>query len=446
MVETSPHPPPSRKELLAGILQQLDANQWLPPEEIEANQFKLLEKLLTHAFEQIPRQRAALEEAGFAPGERLTPETFARLPILTREELQSAPESLKAHRIDPSRAPTREIQTTGSTGRPVTVTTNATNDLFWDAFTLREHLWQGRDFSLKLAAIRPDRGAALLPGITSENWGAPAALLYETGPASLLDSRTPVPEQAAWLIQENPDYLISLPSNLTALADHCRQEGIKIPGLKQVRCYAEVLNPKQRRAMEAAWGVPVADVYSAQETGYIALQCPDLPENMHVQSEGVRVEVLDDQGRPLPHGTPGRVVLTPLRNSAMPLIRYEINDWAVTAPPCPCGRGLPVLTRILGRERNMLKLPNGDSHWPSFPSSVWTAVAPIRQIRLRQTARDRVLAEYLMQRALTPEETETLRAGLAESLNFPHRIDFERREELPRHANGKYEDFIRECD
>ena len=44
----------------------------------------------------------------------------------------------------------------------------------------------------------------------------------------------------------------------------------------------------------------------------------------------------------------------------MPLLRYEIGDYAEVGPTCDCGRTLPVLTRILGRDRNRLVMPNGE--------------------------------------------------------------------------------------
>ena len=61
--------------------------------------------------------------------------------------------------------------------------------------------------------------------------------------------------------------------------------------------------------------------------------------------------MLDGQGKPCGVGEIGRVVVTPLSNFAMPLIRYDVGDTAEVGPPCACRRGLPVLTRIIGRDR-----------------------------------------------------------------------------------------------
>ena len=74
----------------------------------------------------------------------------------------------------------------------------------------------------------------------------------------------------------------------------------------------------------------------------IVLQCPEHPHS-HVQLEGVQVEILDDQGRPCRTGESGRVMATDLNSFAMPLVRYDINDYVVLGGPCSCGRGLAVI-------------------------------------------------------------------------------------------------------
>jgi phenylacetate-CoA ligase len=109
------------------------------------------------------------------------------------------------------------------------------------------------------------------------------------------------------------------------------------------------LSAEARNACREAWGVPLAHIYRAEEVGPLALQCPE-HEHFHVQSEQALVEVLDAQGMACAPGETGRVVATPLNNFAMPLIRYEVGETAEVGAPCACGRGLPVLTRIMDRD------------------------------------------------------------------------------------------------
>jgi phenylacetate-coenzyme A ligase PaaK-like adenylate-forming protein len=101
--------------------------------------------------------------------------------------------------------------------------------------------------------------------------------------------------------------------------------------------------------------VNIADIYSEQEVGYIALQFPDYPY-YHVQPENILVEVLDDNGNVCSSGDIGRVVITTLHNFTTPLIRYEIMDYAKVGEPCSCGRGLPVLLQYKLSEESVIFL------------------------------------------------------------------------------------------
>jgi phenylacetate-CoA ligase len=103
-----------------------------------------------------------------------------------------------------------------------------------------------------------------------------------------------------------------------------------------------------RDIVRQAWDVPLKDSYSCEEAGYLAMQCPE-QEVLHVQSENLLLEVVGNDGRPCVPGEAGRVLVTSLHNFATPLIRYELGDLAEVGAPCACGRGLPVIARVLGR-------------------------------------------------------------------------------------------------
>jgi phenylacetate-CoA ligase len=182
-------------------------------------------------------------------------------------------------------------------------------------------------------------------------------------------------------------------------------------------------------------------MYTAQEAGYLALQCPAF-DHYHVQSEGVIVEILDENGRPCADGGIGKVVVTPLHNFAMPLIRYEIGDYAEAGGTCPCGRGLPVLRRVLGRERNLALAPDGRKFYPSFAAGVWSGIAPIRQIQLVQKTPQRIEVRVAAARDLDAGEESRLAAALRGSLGYPYEFTFARLDAIPRAPSGKYEDFI----
>jgi phenylacetate-CoA ligase len=184
-------------------------------------------------------------------------------------------------------------------------------------------------------------------------------------------------------------------------------------------------------------------MYSANELGYLALQCPE-HEHYHVQAEGVLLEVLGEDNRPCATGEIGRVVVTSLHNFAMPLLRYDIGDYAEAGPPCPCGRGLPVLSRIVGRTRNMLTLASGERYWPNFGLRGLTDELPILQHQIVQKAFDRIEARLVTERGLTVEEEGRLRAQLLSRLPAGFRADIVYCEAIARGEGGKFEDFVSE--
>lgn len=420
---------------LGALLFQLGRTERLAPDALAGLQLDQLRCLLAHACSNVPFYRDRY--AGLEPS-RLDWEGFRTLPVLMRRELQGGFERLQSGAVPRSHGAVMEGRTSGSTGTPVRFLQTAVTQLFWHALTLREHFWQERDFSGRLAAIRVKVQEDRWP-----DWGPPAALLLRTGPGATLDVRTDVAQQLDWLQRVEPDYLITHASNLLALAELSLKRAIRLPRLRQARTYSEALRPGLRETVRAAWGVEVADVYSCEEAGVIALQCPS-HEHYHVQSENLLVEIVDEAGRPCKPGETGRVVVTTLHNFAMPLIRYDIEDYAEVGGACACGRGLPVLAKIRGRRRNMIVLPDGRRHWPSFPAIRYTGIAPICQLRIVQRTLHRVEAVYTSERPLSGEETQGMVRAIQESLGYPFEVETLRVDEMPRPANMKFEDIVSE--
>ena len=436
---------PHAAQILA-LLYQLEQSQWWSPEQLRSLQLRQLQPLLQHAYRTVPFYRDRLDQAGFDPQRILTPERWAQLPLLTRPQIQAAGAALRSQQVPKSHGKVRSTQTSGSMGQPIKVYCTALNGLFWQVFTLRDHLWHRRNFSNKLATIRFGAQGSTVGspphGREYPSWGVPASLLYATGPSASLNISTDLSLQAAWLQRQNPHYLLTYPSNLMALTEYFQAHNLSLSHLKQVRTISEMLTPEVRHRCQQVWGVSLVDVYSSQEVGNIALQCPDC-DQYHIQAEGVLVEILDEAGNPCPPGQVGRVVVTNLHNYAMPLLRYEIQDYAIPAAPCGCGRGLPTLAQIVGRRRNMVTLPNGDRRWPTGFLAC-ADIAPIRQFQFVQTRLDCIEARLVMDRALTESEMQQFTDTLHQTLGYPFQLQFTYPDAIPRRPNGKFEEFMSE--
>ncbi len=307
--------PGSRASLLLAMQFQLMQSEWWQPEILRQKQLQQAANLLAHAINSVPFYGEHFQTSGYDHAEGVRPESWAEVPLLQREHIQRFGDALRSRQLPPDHGRVFNYTTSGSTGSPIRFSKTEITEFFWRAFTLRDHLWHQRDLGGKLAVIR-----TTVKESEGSGWGPATNEVFDIGSCATLNIRTDIATQAAWLERQNPDYLLSHPSNILALAKRCLETGLHVPRLCQVRTFGETLMPDLREACLAAWGATLTDVYSAEEVGYIALQCP-AHEHYHVQAESLLVEILDDAGRPCAPGEIGRVVLTTLHNFAMPLIR-----------------------------------------------------------------------------------------------------------------------------
>lgn len=424
---------------LAALVHQLDRSQWLDPREIEIGQHRQLGRLAAHLAEHNATFRARLEAAGLDAGAFRSPAGLTALPPLTRQQVQATDPPIFGDVVPKGHEPINLVNTSGSTGEPVIVHRTAVNQLYWLAMTLRYHLWSEPDFNRRICAIRANlRNPGLQP-----NWGAPANVFFDTGPGLVVDIECDLAEQIDHIEQFRPNSLIAYPSNLVALIDEMEARGVRVPELRRFRTLGETIPDGLRERIEAFGGV-LYDCYSSEEMGYIALQCPDGGDLYHVMAESVIVEVVDDEGQPCGEGESGRVLVTDIQNYATPMIRYAIADHAEVGPPCPCGRGLPTLRRILGRERNMIVRPDGTRHWPLTGYKKFREIAPIAQYQYCQHAPDTIEVRLVAERPLTSEEETNLRDEIIRKLRHPFNLNFTYFEgRLPVGKNGKFEEFLR---
>lgn len=138
---------------------------------------------------------------------------------------------------------------------------------------------------------------------------------------------------------------------------------------KVVVTTAEPLDEATRFEISTFFSAPVRSEYGCGEVGVIAMECEE--GSLHLMSDNLIVEVVDDQGRPVVEGT-GRVVVTDLFNHQMPIIRYQLGD-VVTACAfgCRCGRPFPVLDNVLGRAYDAITTPDGRTFYGALVTGLF---------------------------------------------------------------------------
>ncbi len=421
---------------ILAVLAEYSRTERMPPEELERQQRVLLHALAQHAAAESPHFAQRLKSAGLTSSALAEPGGLGRLPPLTRRELVEAGDRLFCRAVPSAHGRVGTTTTSGSTGEPVTVRRTELCQLHWQAFTLREHLWCGRDFSGRLAVAR----ANVFQPTTSPDWGPPCNRVLRTGPASSLPVTRPVGEVVSWLLDFQPHYLLIMPGVLAAVVAEVERTGRRLEALRDLRTVSETVSSRLREDVRRVLGVPIHDTYSSQESGVMATQCPEAG-GYHV-SETIRLEVVDPAGRACAPGEVGRLLVTDLLNFATPLVRYEIGDYAEVGAACPCGRSLPVIRRFLGRARNLVLLPDGSRHWPTVGFHQWDEVFPVRQFQFIQHDRRRITAKMSADRRPTNEQETRLTALIQQALGHPFEIRYEWQvDPLPRGPAGKFEEF-----
>ena len=385
-----------------------------------------LSRLLVDAARNNTFYARRLRDAGIEwadPIVRLDPyRTLASLPPVTKLELREA--GIRALTGGAVRPEWLSSSSSGSTGEPFRV--------YYEPRT-----WARLKYAVKL---RSRRACGLGPTDRVAILDTTAPLKATRIQRSLGWSRISVLQPAAGmadaLIDFTPDVVYGLPSALLEVGRALQQRGVHLQ-LRMLFTSGELLNGS-RAALMAAFEAPVYDIYGTSETKEIAWQCPH--GGMHLNSDVVRLEVLDDAGRPVPTGHEGNLVATLLVNHAMPLLRYLTGDrGALLSARCTCGRASPLLGVVSGRSADVLVLRGGQRISPYALTCALERVSGVLRYQVSQLdpvrLRVRAIAEGAANReTIAHEMRSVLRYDVAPFID----ADVEFVDQLPTGPRAKF--------
>jgi phenylacetate-CoA ligase len=288
-----------------------------------------------------------------------------------------------------------ESKTSGSTGEPVIISKSFQDYVWYVASNIRDLRWRKWDVTKTIAHIKTTATEQ-----TYNGWGLPRNIEPIQG-LTYSNSYKPISELQEWLERVNPHYINCFPSIFKLLDTSKISNFIDWKGTGEVG----------------------GTLYSSEECGVIALQCPDNPKSMHVM-ENQHIEVDDDGG----------MIITTFTNDY--IIRYKHGDHVVLGS-CNCGRGLQTITEVKGRVRNMFTLPNGDKKWPLIGSLNFYSDYGIKKYKAIQTKIDELELQIISEPL--NEREEELKILVKEWINSPINVIITYVDEFP---NYKFEEFI----
>lgn len=342
-----------KKHDTVAIRKQMEQSQWWSMDQLEQYRLERLRNLLVKAEQHVPHYQQCFQEIGFNPAQTSSLADLQKLPLLTKATIRSAGERMKA---DDAKGLAR-FNTGGSSGEPLIFfigTERVSHDV---AAKWRATRWWDVDIGDKEIVV----------------WGSPIELGTQDRVRAIRDrlmrtelmpafqmNDSNLDRFVARIRERQPRMLFGYPSAISHIANHARKRGIPLNdlGVKVVFCTSERLYDHQRESISSAFACPVANGYGGRDAGFIAHQCP--AGGMHITAEDIIVEIIDENGKVLPHGTAGEIVVTHLATSDYPFIRYRTGDIGVLGTEkCSCGRVLPLLKEIQGRSTDFVIAADG---------------------------------------------------------------------------------------
>lgn len=374
-----------RKSRSLQRLREIEKTPFLSKPDVEAMQVRELQKLLAHAEAKVPYYRELFRNLGVTSRDFKTLRDLERLPVLTKDLVRDRQNDLIREDVD--RATLRVHYSGGSTGVPLT---------FYREPAYMDDSKAGEYRNYMQCGWNPGEMIAFF-------WGGNDQL-YKMRPWEfeirqrlrryyLLDPFFSGPEEMdGWIAKWNAigaTIAVGYASTVARFAQYVESRGRKLRPLKGVFTTAEKLYPNQREVIGRVFGCDVYDCYGSSEVQNIAAECPN--GRMHIQSDFVIVEA--DRTRPLAPGEPSPLLLTSLRNYAMPFIRYRNEDCGELAASnidCGCGNHFPVMELRVSRVSDNFRLPSGRVVHGEFFTHLMYGSRGIETFQFHQTALDAI--------------------------------------------------------
>ena len=342
-----------KKHTTVAVRRGMEQSQWWSPEQLQALQIKRLKTLLVEAGQAVPYYRDLFRRIGFDPAAVSRVEDLQALPLLDKPTIRAHTQELK----HPEAEGLARFNTGGSSGQPLIFFIGRERVSHDVAAKWRATRWWGVDIGDREAVVW---GSPIEHGTQDRVKAWRDRVFRSTLLPAFEMSESRLDEFVDWLRAHRPRMLFGYPSALTYIAQHAAKRGVRLDdlGVQVAFVTSERLYDEQRAAIAAAFGCRVANGYGGRDAGFIAHECPE--GGMHLSAEDIVVEIVGEDGEPLPAGRAGEIVVTHLATAEFPFVRYRTGDVGVLDDgACACGRGLPMLREIQGRTTDFVVAADG---------------------------------------------------------------------------------------
>ena len=406
--------------------------QWYDDATLKMLQKQKLRKLLFHAKSNISYYKKSMEKIDLAL-EADPYKILKKMPILTKKIIK---QNLPSEIIDNNKNIYRVDKTSGSTGEQGVFYHD--NFSYSNAIAIQTLWWEWSSYKIGdrmiLFGINPLRG--FIKRVKD--------ILFRTTYIDAFDlSKSNIKDQLKKIKQDQP-FIMGYPSAIYHIAKFAKENDINNIKVKAVVSLGDKVFNHYREIIEDTFNTTLYDTYGACEGTMIAAECDK--HVYHIMSPHVFVEVLDNEGNEVKPGQLGHLHVTHLDNFLMPLIRYKIGDLGILADEgslCECGRNLPIMKKLIGRDTDLIYTKSGKPLIVHFFTGIFEHFEAIKQFQIIQNKNEPFIINYIPSSQFNREVLKEIRLMIDKRANEKVEFEFNIVDKISDSPSGKPQIIVR---
>jgi len=407
-------------------------SQWWTESEIAEYQSQKLQELVMHAYTNVPFYKKLFDEFSINPDVVRSISDLSSLPLLTKEAIrENFPEQIVARNINSKNLILGG--SSGSTGQPLQYYKTKESLGMLRAANLRGWYWTGfrlGDPYMKIATMPRNSLYKKAQDWLNRSFYIHSRSVSEADIVSILQT----------LKSKKIKILRGYPGTLYLVASYAEEHPELRVQLDTIVTTSEPLYPHLREKIEAVFACKIFDSYGA-EGAPIIFECPT-HECYHVSPEIAIVEYIKSDADPNMY----KLIYTDLCNYATPFIRYDIGDFAIPADrACSCGRNMPAIKALYGRETDVLITPSGKYITFYFFAGYFEHKKYLDFFQLKQVSSSDFVLYIVPNQFFNEKELPVIKHDLLEVIGDDVALTIEVVEDIPLTTSGKRRFFIRDA-
>lgn len=385
-------------------------------------QNRRVHKLAKKAY-AIPFYRERFDKAGVKPDDIRCANDLTKLPLLTKEELRAW---MKEEDKNPKYKDWYHDTTSGSSGVPLMVLVSPREKAYNMANWFRV---------LLIAGYNPFFGKTMSRMSAHSVTGEHQAFFQKLGilRRGFLNQYAPEEDMVKQVNEYRPDLLYMNKTELMRLALYCKQNKVKIHQPKFFCPTGEKIDDVARSLFKEIFGPNIIDSYGTAETGACMVKLGEATEYT-VHNDSFVVNTYDDNDQP---SDEGKIVVTPLYKTDLPLINYVVGDKVSSV----VRDGVRFISGVQGRMNDAFKYETGEVTTFFEIAPIIAHCEDVLQIRFVQEDYKNILVQCVHSEEEGSRTIAEIEKELTEKLNskfkHPFNIRYEWSRVIPPDDNGK---------